>query len=260
LHGLPWKVNLLEIDALLRGAKQLTLPSSKRKKCLPYTPDFMAALCHQLCLGQSFDAAVWACLTICFYAAAHVGELTILHLASFNPSCHVTPANLRIELNKDGLEANVLHIPHIKAAPMEGEDIFWSRQNSPTDPYEAMDTHFQVNKSPSHSHLFTYVLKGLRQPLTKQAFVKRLALAAHAAGLDPLQGHSIQIRSILHYLILGVPMEAMKVMGQWGSNAFLCYLCKHTQILTPYIQANPEVPVAFLHFIMPSQPLLQGRR
>jgi hypothetical protein len=48
----------------------------------------------------------------------------------------------------------------------------------------------------------------------------------------------------------GVSMEAMKAMGRWGSDAFLCYLCKHAQILTPYIQANPEVhDSAFAHFI-----------
>jgi hypothetical protein len=187
----------------------------------------MAALHHQLCLDQPFDAAVWACLTICFYAAAQVGELTVPCLASFNPSHHITAANLHIELNKDGLKPNVLHISHTKAAPMEGEDIFWSMQNGPTDPYEAMDTNFQVNKPPSHSYLFSYVLKGSCRPLIKQAFVKRLALAVCVAGLDPLQGHSIWIRSTLHYLTLGVPMKAMKVMWQWGSNAFLYYLCKH---------------------------------
>jgi hypothetical protein len=32
LHGLPWKLNTLEIDALMRGAERLTPASSKRKK------------------------------------------------------------------------------------------------------------------------------------------------------------------------------------------------------------------------------------
>lgn len=120
-----------------------------------------------------------------------------------------------------------------------------------------METHFRVNKPSSCEHLFSYTHKSSRQPLTKQAFVKCLALAARSAGLDPLQGHGIRIRATLHYLTLGVPMEAMKVMGRWGSDAFLSYLRKHAQILTPYIQANPD---AFSRFILPSQPLLQGRR
>jgi hypothetical protein len=49
--------------------------------------------------------------------------------------------------------------------------------NGPTDPYEAMDTRLQVNSPSSHDHLFSYTLKGSRRPLTKQALIKRLALA-----------------------------------------------------------------------------------
>jgi DUF1365 family protein len=62
------------------------------------------------------------------------------------------------------------------------------------DPYKAIDTRLlQVNSSSSHDNLFSYTLKGSRRPLTKQALIKRLALATRAAGLDPLQGHRIRI-------------------------------------------------------------------
>jgi hypothetical protein len=176
---------------------------------MPYTPAFMAAIHTELSLNQPFNTVVWACLTVCFYAAARVGELTVPQLTSFDPSHHVTLSNLRREVNKDQLEATVLHIPQTKAAPMEGEDIFWSRQHGPTDPYEAMDLHFQVNKPSGNDHLFSYTL-------TKQAFIKQLALAAHAASLDPLQGHGIRIGSTLHYLMSGVPMEVMKA---WDDGA-----------------------------------------
>jgi hypothetical protein len=260
LHGLPWKLNSMEMDALMKGAERLTPASSRRKKRVPYTPDFLASLRLQLCLDQPFDAAAWACLTACFYAAARVGELTVPRIAAFDPSQHITPSNLRTETDRNHLEVTVLHVPHTKAAPIEGEDVFWCRQHGPTDPYEAMAIHFRVNSPSSRDHLFAYSHKGSRRPLTKQAFIRRLALAARAAGLDPLQGHGIRIGATLHYLTLGIPMEAMKVMGRWGSDAFLRYLRRHAQILTPYIQANPEVHEAFSRFIIPAQSLLQGRR
>jgi hypothetical protein len=101
----------------------------------------MAAIRLQLCLDQPFDAAVWACLTICFYTVAWVGELTVPRLTSFNPSRHVIPFSLRKEVNWDNLKATVLHIPCTKAAPIKGEDVFWSREHGPTDPYEAMEIH-----------------------------------------------------------------------------------------------------------------------
>jgi hypothetical protein len=39
------------------------------------------------------------------------------------------------------------------------------------------------------------------RPLTKNKFLERVAGAAHAAGLDPLQGHGIRIGSTLEYLL-----------------------------------------------------------
>ena len=78
--------------------------------------------------------------------------------------------------------------------------------------------------------------------------------------MEPLQGHGIRIGATLFYLLRGMPIEAMKVMGRWSSDAFLVYLRKHAQVLTPLIQANPATHQAFSQFIIPSQALLQGRK
>ena len=90
LHGLEWRLNPLEMDAVLKGADRLAPPSSKRKKRQPYTPEFITSLRQHLRLDDSFDAAVFACLTTCFYAAARVGEFLVPRLDAFAPSLHVT--------------------------------------------------------------------------------------------------------------------------------------------------------------------------
>ena len=198
--------------------------------------------------------------TTCFYAAAQVGELTIPQLNTFNIAHHITLVDLRIENNQNGTEVTVLHIPKTKTAPIKGEDIFWSRQHGPTDPYAALENHRRINNPSNSDHLFAYCHKGHLRPLTKTALIKRIALAAHSSSLEPLQGHGIEIGTTLFYLLCGVPMEAMKVMGRWSSDAFLQYLWKHAQILTPFIQADPRIHNTFSHFIMPSQPMLQGRQ
>ena len=260
LHGLEWKPNELELEAALKAADRLAPPSSKRKKRLPYTPDFIATLRLHLDLSDPFDAAVFACLTICFYAAARLGEFVVPRLDAFHPSTHVTTANLRVDRSPEGLEVTVLHLPHTKAAPLEGEDVYWSSHPGPTDPYEALDNHRRINSPSEHAHLFAYQHKGQSRPLTKPAFIKRLASAARQAGLEPLQGHGIRIGATLFYLLQGVPIEAMKVMGRWSSDAFLSYLRKHAQILTPFIQAHPQVHESFSKVIVPAQSLLRGRR
>ncbi|KAF8802917.1 hypothetical protein BYT27DRAFT_7073653, partial [Phlegmacium glaucopus] len=250
LHGLEWRLNALEMDALLKGADRLAPSSSKRKKRQLYMPEFIAKLRQHLKLNDPFDAAVFACLTTCFYAAAQVGEFVVPCLDTFSPTHHITPANLRIKQNPEGLEATVLHLPHTKAAPLEGEDVY-SYGKSSINPYNAMRNHWQVNNPSQDAHLFTYRYRDQLRPLTKPAFIRRLAAAAQHAGLEPLQGHSIHIGATLFYLLQGVPIEAVKVMGRWSSDTFLRYLRKHTQILTPFIQANPEAHKSFSQFIIP---------
>ena len=216
-------------------SKGLTIfppPSSKRKKRLPYTPEIITKLRQHLKLNDPFDAAVFACLTTCFYAAAQVAEFVVPRLDAFSPSQHIIPASLQVDNNLDGLEVTVLHLPHTKAAPLEGEDMFWSSHPGPTDPYATLNNHLQVNHSPDNTHLFAYQHKGQLRPLTKPAFIKCLASAACDTGLEPLQGHGIRIGATLIYLLHGLPIEAMKVMGCWSSDAFLRYLRKHAQILT----------------------------
>jgi integrase len=260
LHSVEWKLNALEMEALLKGAARLAPDSSKRKQRQPYTPEFITKVGEQLDLTDHLDASVYACLTDGFYSVARVGELTVPRLNAFDPAKHVTPANLRTEANQNGMEVTVLRVPSTKAAPLEGEDIYWSCQHGPTDPYEALANHRRVNNPGNNDHLFAYRHKGRLRPLTKSAFIKRVAAAARSAGLEPLQGHGIRIGATLHYLLRGVPFEAVKAMGRWSSDAFLRYLRKHAQILMPYIQADPDIHRTFSHFIMPTQAMLQGRQ
>ena len=189
-----------------------------------------------------------------------MGEFVVPRLDAFSATQHITLANLRVDHNAEGLEVTVLHIPQTKIAPVEGEDVFWAAHPGPTDPYEALRNHVRVNSLPNNVHLFAYWHKNTLRPLTKHAFVKRLASVARLAGVEPLQGHGIRIGATLFYLLHGLSIEAMKIMGRWSSDAFLRYLRKHAQILTPFIQANPRVHEAFSQFIIPAQSLFRGRR
>lgn len=90
LHGVPWHLEKAEMDTILHAAEKLTPPSSKRKPRQPYTPDFIAALRRHLDLNNSLDAAVFACLTCCFYASACLGEFTVRKLDGFDPARSVT--------------------------------------------------------------------------------------------------------------------------------------------------------------------------
>ncbi|PPR02753.1 hypothetical protein CVT26_009464 [Gymnopilus dilepis] len=253
LHGVPWEMEEAEVSTLLTAAEKATPARSRRKKRTPYTPDFMVAIRSRLQLDDPLHAAVYACLTTTFYAAARVKEFTVPRLNAFNPEKHVKPSDVRIETDRNGFKSTVFHIPSTKAAQVEGEDVSWSAQDGVTDPEAALAHHMAVNDPPQDGALFAYRsgAAGARKPLTKAKFIEVLARAARGACLDPRQGHGIRIGATLEYLLRGVPFEVMKVKGRWASEAFRSYLTKHAQILAPYMQAHPQLHAEFLRITMP---------
>ena len=250
LHGVPWRIERMEMDTMLKAAEKMTPPSSRRKKRRPYTIDFILAIRQCLDLQKPLDASVFACLSTCFFATGRVGEFTVPKLDRFNPEAHVSKAGVSYDQSRDGQRVTVLHIPRTKMVP-QGEDVCWAKQDGLVDPDAALAHHLEVNAPPDDAHLFAYRHKSGHRPLTKSKFISELAKAARAAGLEPLQGHGIRIGSTLEYLLRGVPFNVMKVKGRWSSDAFILYLRKHAQILAPYIQAAPMVHDAFTRLMMP---------
>ena len=95
----------------------------------------------------------------------------------------------------------MLHLLFTKTAGAEGEDVYWALQEGESDPTEALKNHLRINQPTENSHLFTYQVKHACHPLTKAKFLQRIGAAAHAAGLEPLQGHGIWIGLTLEYLL-----------------------------------------------------------
>ncbi|KAH8987480.1 hypothetical protein EDB86DRAFT_3065717 [Lactarius hatsudake] len=244
LHSVPWTLDKAEMEAMLRAANKLTPDTSKRKARCPYTPAFIAAVKQDLSMEEPLDAAVFACLSTCFYTSARLGEFTVRTQQSFQPNSHITTRNLSYDQDRGGNKVTVLHLPMTKAAGRDGEDVYWATQTGETDPTAALQNHLRVNQPSEASHLFAYRAKNARRPLTKEKFLERVGKAARAAGLKPLQGHGIRIGSILEYLLRGVPFDVMKAKGCWARDSFLLYLRKHTVIITPYIQV-------FIRYAMP---------
>jgi hypothetical protein len=205
----------------------------------------------QLDLDNPLDAAVYACLTMCFYVSARLNEFTVRTLTSFNPNEHVTTQNLTYNQDRNGFKVTVLHLPMTKVAGPEGEDIYWATQVGNTDPSVALQNHLRVNQPSEASHLFAYRAKHANRPLTKTKFLERVGGAACAANLEPLQSHCIRIGSTLEYLLWGVPFEVMKAKGHWARDSFQLYLHKHAIVVTPYIQATPTIHEDFIRYTMP---------
>ena len=251
LHRLPWKLSDEQVEVMVRAAKTITPAASKRKPRDPYTIPTLLAIRAQLNLTDPLDVAVWACATSLFYGAARAGELTVPKLGAFDPTLHVQRSNVTLKASCNRDEVTEIYILHTKTTPT-GEAIYWAKQNDDTDPLAALDSHLALNKPHPGEHLFVHTIKGARRPLTKKAFLVRISSAAAAAKLTPLQGHSFRIGGTLEYLLRGLPFDTMRVKGRWASAAFLKYLRHHSEVMAPYMQANPAAYGNLLRITLPS--------
>jgi hypothetical protein len=250
IHGVMWCPDTIETEALVKAAVALQPASSRRKARKPFTIDYILQLRSRLDLASPLDVAVFACLTTTFYSAARLGEFTVTNLKSFSSSTHITPANVSLDRDRNGLEMTTFYLPRTKSSA-GGEVVSWARQHGLTDPEEALAAHRRVNDSPADGPLFAYKFQKGYRPLTKSKMLAVLAKAARAVSLDPLQGHGIRIGSTLEYLLQGVPFDVVKSKGRWASDAFLLYLRKHAQIMAPYMQASPVLHDSFVRLTMP---------
>lgn len=256
IHGIPWTIAKPDLSTIIRGAENLQPNQARLKKRQPYTVEYMEKVLTELDPNDPLDAACAACLTTSFYCLARLGELTVPTLGAFSAASHVSPTHVRRGVrDRNGLECTIIHIPKTKTSQITGEDLYFSEQLGHSNPDARLRHHLSLNKPSDSEHLFAYThtatgKRPLRRPLTKSAFLKRIHTAARRQHLEPLQGHGIRIGATLEYLLRGVSFEAVKVLGRWKSDAFLRYLRKHAEIMTPYLQ--PHIHQDLIRYTLPS--------
>ncbi|KAK2459241.1 hypothetical protein APHAL10511_008742, partial [Amanita phalloides] len=120
-----------------------------------------------------------------------------------------------------------------------GKDIYWAPQpSSPIDPLAALQNHLALNDP---LQVFAYKQGIALKPLRKKKFLGRINKALGKGKIEHIQGHSICIRSMLEYLLMGMSFKALKVKGRWSSDTYMKYLQAHTEIMAPFIQEKTKL-------------------
>ena len=253
IHGLAWTTHDNEVEALLKAANKLLPRNSRQNEKPPWTIRHLTTLCEALDQSDPKDAAVLACLTTAFWGTTRLGEVTVPKLNGFNPHLHVKASDIRQNVrDRNDCEETIIFIPWTKAAQEKGENIFWAKQDGPSDPQHALQNHLKVNSPDANDHLFSFKHANGRRPMTRSIFITRInqLISKHSLPED-LTGHGIRIGSTLEYLLRGIPFDVIKSKGRWQSNAFQGYLRKHAQIMAPYMQAQPRLHDSIVRYSMP---------
>ena len=252
IHRVHWRTEDNELQTLLTAGKRLAPNTSNKKEKEPWTMDYLTKICEGLNLEDPRDAATLACLTTAFWGTARLGEVTVPNLWSFDPCRHPKISNIEHDIpDPNGFMETVIRLPWTKSAWEKGEKIFWAQQDGVTDPKAALANHLKVNNPPDTHDLFSFKQDDNLRPMTRSIFNSRIKQITTSKKLHTIPGHGIRVGSTLEYLLRGLPFDVVKAKGRWQSEAFKGYLREHTQIMTPYMQANPSTYETFVRYAMP---------
>ena len=90
------KLKLISRDIARARDESQEAPPSKR---LPITPSILAGICRcwNPCITDYNHIMLWAACTTAFFGFFHLGELTVPANSAFDPSCHLSPAEVAID-------------------------------------------------------------------------------------------------------------------------------------------------------------------
>lgn len=223
--GLP---NPLEknwyVASILKGVRRLKGDASVQK--LPITLDILKRIFVTLNLQTSFDRSFWTVCLVGFFSFFRKSNLLVPSHILFDPTRHLCATD--VQFTPDGaflivrwskviqFKERLLHIP-LPKIPM-----------SPFCPSTALlRLTLESPPCPLPVPLFRYSLEHASNiPMTHQQFSDKLRSCLTTIGFDASKysGHSFRRGGATFALQCGLPIELIKIQGDWRSNACERYL------------------------------------
>lgn len=212
------------VNSILKGVRRIKGDSPSQK--LPVTLDILKLLFLRLNLRNSFDRCFWAACLVGFFSFFRKSNLLVESHILFDPSRHLCASD--IQFTPEGAVLKVrwskviqfrertLHIPLPKIS------------NSMFCPSTALlMVALENSPCPAPVPLFRYRLAGADNiPLTHKQFTDKLHSCLSACGIQASKysGHSFRRGGAIFALQCGLPVNLIKLQGDWSSNAVDRYL------------------------------------
>ena len=212
------------VTSILKGVKRTKGASVCQK--FPITIDILKHIFTKLTLTSSFDRTFWAACLVGFFSFFRKSNLLVESHVLFDPKRHLCASD--VEFTAEGailtvrwskviqFRERVLHIPLPKII------------DSPFCPSTALLSLTLDNPARTLTvPLFRYHLAGaLEIPLTQKLFTEKLHKCLTSLGIQPekYSGHSFRRGGAQFALQCGLPVELIKLQGDWSSSACERYL------------------------------------
>ena len=227
LHVEAGKPNPLEgnwyVSSILKGVRRVKGDVSTQK--LPITLEILCKIFTKLNLSCSFDRCFWSACLVAFYSFFRKSNLLIPSLDVFDPSRHLCASD--VQFTKEGV---ILSVRWSKVIQFQERTLLIPLPRIPDSVFcpsnALLGLFIECPAPPKPVPLFRYKEDNNYPPLTQTLFSNRLQTLLRLIGLphDKFSNHSFRRGGASYALHCGLPVDLIKLQGDWRSNACERYL------------------------------------
>ena len=233
-------LNNYQLSCMLRGMRRSLGDSPSRK--LPIDTPLLLQILAYLDLTSYEDSNIWAAALLMFYTMLRRANVLTTR-QSFDKSKHLTRKDLifhpwgvkvvirwtkTIQFKERTLVIPLARIPNSTLCPVQA--IFNAFSKTP--------------KVPLDGPAFVLPHKTGFRPLSPSIFVTRIHHILTSIGLDASNyaGHSFRRGGATWAYKNGVPVDTIRLIGDWKSNAYTSYLQISDELIFKAIQQMSQIP------------------
>ena len=212
------------VTSILKGVRRIKGDAPTQK--LPITLDILHRVFLTINLQSSFDRAFWAACVVGFFSFFRKSNLLVPSHMLFDPSRHLCASDVQFTPNGVILTVRwskviqfrektlLIPLPKIKKSPFcPSTALLLLGTENPPCPFPVP--------------LIRYCYSGASNiPLTHKLFSDKLRQCLKACGLQAelYSGHSFRRGGASFALECGLPVDLIKLQGDWNSNSYERYL------------------------------------
>ena len=213
-----------EVKLALLAAKKCLGAGVKRR--LPIGPELLMVMLSKLNMACTNDVVFWAICLVGFFGLLRISNVIGPSKADFDTERHLSRADFQ-EL-EDCMVLSLKWAKTNQARERVVEVPIPKIQGSALCPVTAVKLAFSMTQSASKSGpaFLRCDKSGRLIPVQYQWFSRKLLGLVQACGLDKTQygTHSLRRGGASWALKCGLSSEVVRILGDWHSNAYMCYL------------------------------------
>ena len=212
----------LKLKQTLRGIERKHFKPPKQK--LPLTFDIFCEIRPFINYSSFNDIAYWAAMTTAHFLLLRAGEFTVQAGEQFDPTIHLTAADIQFHTSPEGKEYLSVTIKKSKTDQLkQGIKLYTAHTGHAVCAVCAMRTYLS---SWSHNDNIPLFHLADQSPVSREKLVAFISPLLTLIGISPSQysGHSFRIGGATSASLAGLTDYEIKLLGRWNSDCYKRYI------------------------------------